>query len=503
MVRRRHLPDGAACARGELTLGAFSVYGWQHPGPALFYWLAPFYAAAGRQPAGLLLGTAVANVVTLTALVALLRRFGGEVAGWIAAAGVVAFLWRYGLYGLWLPWNPTLTVVPMAVLLVTVAAVAAGHRWALPLLVGLASWQVQAHLGTGVAVAGPTVAAAVLVAAGIRRGGLDGWRAPLLATAAVAAVLWAAPLADQVAGSHNMTTVARYLATGEAGPGATHYETAERAFTPRQAVGEVGLVGSLLSSDETGRFIGPDRPYARATGRTAPTAVAYVVLVLAAGTLGTIGFRRGRRFGPALCGTVVLASGLAWASVAIARGGASHHIAAFVAGIGLAAWLAVAIETAALVGDRRAGSHPRRDDSSWPAAAALVAKAGVVAAAAASTIALVQRPAPILLRNPGYDSLTAAVEGVAEGTIVLDTPGLEGPLLRVTLAMTKDGYDVRVPAARQFSFTRAQWADPTWDMSVWIALADRRPPGEGWTAAATATDPWGAGVTIYTRPGPH
>ena len=240
-----------AASRGRLTVGAFSVYGWQHLGPTLFYWLAPFYALAGREPAGLVLGTAVANVVGLTALVAMVRRFAGEAGAWVATAAVVAFLWRYGIEGLWVPWNPTLTVVPMALLLVAAAGTMAGHRWALPVTVGLASWQVQAHLGTTLAVAGACALAAGAVVVGVRRGGLATWRRPLLAGLAVAALLWAAPLADQVAGVHNMATVGRYMATGELARGGCR--SRERAGVHPPPGGGRGGPGGLAAGGRRGR----------------------------------------------------------------------------------------------------------------------------------------------------------------------------------------------------------------------------------------------------------
>ncbi len=497
-----------AAGRGRLTLGAFSVYGWQHLGPTLFYWLAPFYAVAGHEPAGMALGAAVANVVGLVALVALVRRFAGEVGAWIAAAAVVAFLWRYGLHGLWVPWNPTLAVVPMALLLVAVAGTMAGHRWTLPLVAGLATWQVQAHLGTAVAVVGACTLAAGAVVVDVRRGGLAPWRRPLLAGLAVGTLLWAGPAVDQVAGIQNMTTVGRYMVTGEMGPGAATYATSARAFTPRQAAGEVGLVGSLLAGDETGRFVGPDRWYSRATERAARTTVAFPLLVLANAAAGVAGFRRGRRFGPALCGTVVVTAALAYLSVAMARGGASHHIVAFVAGIGLVAWLALALEAAGWVGDRRAARAatqpaPARRPGNRPSPLGVGAAATVVVAALVSTSLLVERPAPTLPHNPAYDDIAAAVAGVAEGTTLLDIPGNEAALLVVVTALTEDGYDVRVPPARQLSFTREQYAPATWDTSVWVGLGGRRPPGTGWAAADTAVDAGGNQVTIYTRPGPR
>ncbi len=126
----------------------------------------------------------------------------------------------------------------------------------------------------------------------------------------------------------------------------------------------------------------------------------------------------------------------------------------------------------------------------------------MIVAALVSTGLLVERRPPTLPRNRGYDDVASAVAGVAEGTTVVDVPGPEGALLLIVTALAKDGYDVRVPPARQLSFTREQYAPTRWDTSVWVGLAGRRPRGGGWRAVDTARDPTGREVTIYRRPGP-
>src|SRR5262249_25524372 len=51
-------------AHGDQLLGAYSQYGWYHPGPLLFYVLAPFYVSAGRTEYGLRLGALVINLAS-------------------------------------------------------------------------------------------------------------------------------------------------------------------------------------------------------------------------------------------------------------------------------------------------------------------------------------------------------------------------------------------------------------------------------------------------------
>jgi hypothetical protein len=318
-------------------------------------------------------------------------------------------------------------------------------------------------------------------------------------------LLWAAPLADQVAGTHNLATVGRYMASGQLPEGAAAHATTSRAFTPRRAVAEVGLVGSLTSGREVGRFVGPDRPYASGTSTTGATTAVFTVLLGANAVLGVAGHRHGRRFGPALCGTVVAAGLLACVSAILARGGASHHVVAFAAGIGLAGWLAAVIEVAALVTAARRRRRPvPRPASGTTRAVRALGLLVAVAAVAASTASLAHRRVPLLLApSAAYRPMVEEVERVAGGTIVLDTPGPEGTLVNLVLALRRDGYDVRVPPARQLSFTREQFMPTTWDTSVWVGLAGRRPPGPGWHVVGTVIDPYGDEVAIHARPGPR
>src|SRR5688572_10385571 len=55
--------------RGSLQLGASSRFGWQHPGPAYLYLLAPLYAVAGRAPWALHTGAALLYALFLAFIV--------------------------------------------------------------------------------------------------------------------------------------------------------------------------------------------------------------------------------------------------------------------------------------------------------------------------------------------------------------------------------------------------------------------------------------------------
>ena len=268
-------------------------------------------------------------------------------------------------------------------------------------------------------------------------------------------------------------------------------------------------MGSLLAGDEAGRFVGPDRRYSWATERAALTTVAFPLLVLVNAALGVAGLRRGRRFEPALCATVVATAALAYLSVGVARGAPSHHVVAFVAGIGLVALAGPGADGHAVgrrsprgggggvpVGGRRpnrgppplpaGGGRRRRGDRRRPRVDEPPGRAPGAGLA----------PQPCVRRRHRRGG------GGRGGHDRRRRPGAEAPLLRIVTALAKDGHDVRVPPARQLSFTREQYAPTRWDTSVWVGLAGRRPRGGGWRAVDTARDPAGREVTIYSRPGP-
>jgi hypothetical protein len=499
-----------AASRGHLLLGSFSQYGWQHPGPTLYYWYAPFYAASGRQPAGMIVGAVTANVIALAALVACVGRAGGRRAMWVAAAIVVAFVWRFGLTGLWVSWNPNLTVVPTALLIVATAALVCGRRWMLPAVVLLASWTVQAHLGTTLVVGGLCALAAVGGWVASRRD-RRAWLVPAIAAAGVALVLWAAPAADEIAGSHNMRTVASYMVHNRLGPGASSLAGHRGpAFGHRQAVEEVGLVGSLLSGHEPGMIAGPDRFYIVGIGTSAALAVAFALLVLADAALAVACHRRGLRFPAALGGTVVLASLLAYASAFTARGNPSHHVLAFAAGIGLAAWLALALAAVELVAARRRAATPSTSAQPGPTSRRLGlpwrigAGACLVAAVAAVTVGLDRRPYILINAHTPDQAVTlAAIDARPGERIVLDGDlNSGGVVLWGAVRLAEDDRDVRLGDRWAWMASPEQATPDSWDRTIYFADGASPPSGASWRRIGSLTLGPDRTVTIFSRPGP-
>src|SRR5205807_1160723 len=72
---------------GHQLLGPYSRFGWHHPGPAYFYWLALPVLLLEPAGAGIFLGATLLNLVSAGALIGLVwRRAGPLVVTWTAAA---------------------------------------------------------------------------------------------------------------------------------------------------------------------------------------------------------------------------------------------------------------------------------------------------------------------------------------------------------------------------------------------------------------------------------
>ncbi len=185
---------------GRQLYGPYSRYGWKHPGPLLFYLLAPFYAAAGSRTAGLAAGALAINLAALAAALWVLVRHAGP-------ALTVAFVALIALYPMRVPglvvssWNAHATFFASAALVVIGAVVAAGRIRLLPLFLAVASFVLQTHVATFPLVF--ATAALVVAATGRRWIGAaaeerEALKAQANRAAWVLAALWLLPLVEEL-----------------------------------------------------------------------------------------------------------------------------------------------------------------------------------------------------------------------------------------------------------------------------------------------------------------
>jgi hypothetical protein len=153
-----------------VLVGPYSRFGWNHPGPLLFYTLAVPYRLLGSRSISMHITALAVNAVTIVAIgwVAFRR---GRLPMVVAALVPVALLTHaLGPDIMRNPWNPYLPVVPLLLLLLLCWSVAAGDLWMLPIAIAVASFAIQSHVGLALeSVALLGVALIAVVVRGLRR----------------------------------------------------------------------------------------------------------------------------------------------------------------------------------------------------------------------------------------------------------------------------------------------------------------------------------------------
>ncbi|MGO9877564.1 MAG: hypothetical protein ACLPVY_27655 [Acidimicrobiia bacterium] len=179
-------------------VGPYSRYGWNHPGPLLFYVLAVPYRILGSQGRGILAGALAVNAAAIGLVgVVLWRR--GRVAGLTLGLLVVLLLARaLGTGFLVDPWNPYVIVLPLFAVVCLAWAATDGDLWAFPAAVGVGSFVVQSHVGVTLAVLAAIGVAAVIVVVDARRDGFAQLKTVAVVSLAVAFACWLPPLLQQL-----------------------------------------------------------------------------------------------------------------------------------------------------------------------------------------------------------------------------------------------------------------------------------------------------------------
>lgn len=200
-------------SRAIPLVGPYSRLGWNHPGPAMFWLIAPLSGLTGRPAWATLVGGVLLQGVAIAALAWLAWRKGGVplVAAALAVNGLA-----YGAMGpsmLLQAWNPNVTYPFLLVLLLQAWCLAEGDLVLLPFTAAVATFLVQTHVGylplVGVAVAFG------LIGASLRTRGDDppgrGWRRPLGWSVAVLAVAWAPVALQEIVHHDNIRPLVRSL----------------------------------------------------------------------------------------------------------------------------------------------------------------------------------------------------------------------------------------------------------------------------------------------------
>ena len=148
-----------AAFRQPVTLGPYSQFGWHHPGPLMFYLLAPFYALAGSKSIGLAVGALVLNLLALGAIGSTLTKHAGTTVAAMVTLVMSVYLLRGGELATSV-WNPHLIVLSLCAVTVLYAAASLGDGAALLAAIAFASVVAQTSVPVvpvALAVAGAAV----------------------------------------------------------------------------------------------------------------------------------------------------------------------------------------------------------------------------------------------------------------------------------------------------------------------------------------------------------
>jgi hypothetical protein len=230
----------------SVLVGLYSRFGWFHPGPLIFYILAVPYRLLGSRSIGMWVGALAINAAAVVGCLVVARRRGGTPLLVCAALGLTVFMRAAGADFLRDPWTPYVAVLPLLLVVFLAWAVADGTVWALPWVVGVATFVVQTHIGFA-----PVALSLVLWSLVVscvrtfrsRRGRAPSapLRKPLLVALATAVVLWAPPIyAELFSSDHNMGKIWHYFTNAG---GAAGWSTAWRVMNVQLGVRPEWVLG--------------------------------------------------------------------------------------------------------------------------------------------------------------------------------------------------------------------------------------------------------------------
>lgn len=174
--------NGHPPVMGPRTTTAFETgIETHHPGPVLYYLLAPTSAIADGESWGLIVGSVLISLAIISVGIHTAQRLGGKVAGCAVAAAFLGVQWALGPGAGARPFNPYPPALATLTLLVLTWALIDERLEFVPHYVACASLMVQSHIGYLPFLAGPVVFISLV---GIARWGnrrralwpLQGWR---------------------------------------------------------------------------------------------------------------------------------------------------------------------------------------------------------------------------------------------------------------------------------------------------------------------------------------
>jgi len=229
-------------------LGPYSRFGWNHPGPLLYWILAVPYHLLGWSARSMLASTALINAIALGGTVALAWRRGRLPLAALTTLALSILTHTMGPELLRDPWNPYITVLPVALFVTLCWSGADGDRWAWPAAIAVGSFIVQSHIGYAVIIFG-VAGTSVLLAWQNRKSvallpvDRRHRRVLLGITTFVTLACWLPVLFDQFFRSGNISAIVSYFLTSSDRPAGIHDALAQAAAN--LPLPDVGWLGAL------------------------------------------------------------------------------------------------------------------------------------------------------------------------------------------------------------------------------------------------------------------
>jgi hypothetical protein len=195
VLRLRSLDVGTA---DTPLVGAYSRFGWNHPGPMLFFAYAPFVRAFGGGGNGILVGALFVNGAAIASSLWIAKRTSTVAMGLVGLVLSLVCL-GFGTGELFDPWNPFVMILPLISAGVAAWRAIFGDRVASVVLVIAASFALQSHVGS--AAIGATlfgIGGIAMVLRSVRGKNRGESRRTLLFATIALAVCWIPPVIDQI-----------------------------------------------------------------------------------------------------------------------------------------------------------------------------------------------------------------------------------------------------------------------------------------------------------------
>ena len=267
-------------------VGSYSR-GFNHPGPLLYWLIAPFSRLFGGAAWATQVGAAVLQGVAIATSGWLAFRRGGLLLalGVLAALGLAYSSFALGLQFLQ-PWNPNVAFPFFMLFLLLVWSAAIGSRWSIVGALVVGTFLIQLHVGYFGVVVIPAAWGALVI---VRDTSLaraqppdakqPHWPAVLTASAGALMVLWAAPVVQQISGD-----------PGNISALISHF---------RESNGSVGLVTALGVYAAEFRvpppWLGGSDRLERFTDRVIPESMAWLLVLVVILGIGFLAAHRAQR----------------------------------------------------------------------------------------------------------------------------------------------------------------------------------------------------------------